>query len=145
GELPELVLDRLSESLSHKLYGISSDSHDQRCRGRSWVVIEAIRRLFFHPLSHVPGPRLAALTWWYEFYYDVVLPGKYIFKIQELHSEYGTLSWVLEYEAKDHVGPILRITPDEIHINDVGFLDTVYSGLRDKYEYPLRALRVPGE
>ncbi|KAJ5226249.1 Cytochrome P450 [Penicillium chermesinum] len=94
-----------------------------------WVVIEAIRRLFFHPLSHVPGPRLAALTWWYEFYYDVVLPGKYIFKIQELHSEYG---------------PILRITPDEIHINDVGFLDTVYSGLRDKYEYPLRALRVPG-
>ncbi|GAE00276.1 cytochrome P450 [Paecilomyces variotii No. 5] len=94
-----------------------------------WVVTESVRRLFFHPLSHIPGPRLAALTRWYEFYYDVVLPGKYIFKIQELHHEYG---------------PILRITPDEIHINDVGFLDTVYSGLRDKYEYSLRALRVPG-
>ncbi|KAJ9363700.1 hypothetical protein DTO280E4_2290 [Paecilomyces variotii] len=94
-----------------------------------WVVTESIRRLFFHPLSHIPGPRLAALTWWYEFYYDVILPGKYIFKIQELHGEYG---------------PILRITPDEIHINDIGFSDTVYAGLRDKYEYPLRALRVPG-
>lgn len=58
-----------------------------------WVVIESIRRLFFHPLSHIPGPRLAALTWWYEFYYDVVLPGQYIFKIQELHREYGTLSF----------------------------------------------------
>ncbi|KAJ5671894.1 Cytochrome P450 [Penicillium longicatenatum] len=78
-----------------------------------WVVTESIRRLFFHPLSHIPGPRLAALTWWYEFYYDVVLPGKYIFRIQELHREYG---------------PILRITPEEIHINDVGFLDTVYTG-----------------
>ncbi|KAJ6006232.1 Cytochrome P450 [Penicillium sp. IBT 35674x] len=94
-----------------------------------WVVTESIRRLFFHPLSHIPGPRLAALTWWYEFYYDVVLPGKYVFKIQELHREYG---------------PILRITPDEVHINDVGFLDTVYAGWRDKYEYPLKALRVPG-
>ncbi|KAJ5113433.1 cytochrome P450 [Penicillium angulare] len=94
-----------------------------------WVVAESIRRLFFHSISHIPGPRLAALTWWYEFYYDVVLPGKYIFKIQDLHREYG---------------PIIRITPDEIHINDVGFLDTVYTGLRDKYEYPLRALRVPG-
>ncbi|KAJ5193142.1 Cytochrome P450 [Penicillium cf. viridicatum] len=94
-----------------------------------WVVTESIRRLFFHPLAHIPGPRLAALTWWYEFYYDVVLPGRYIFKIQELHREYG---------------PILRITPDEIHTNDVGFLDTVYAGFKDKYEYPLRALRVPG-
>lgn len=54
-----------------------------------FVVAESIRRLYFHPISHIPGPRLAALTWWYEFYYDVVLPGKYIFKIQELHREYG--------------------------------------------------------
>lgn len=45
------------------------------------------------------------------------------------------------------VGPIVRVTPDEIHINDVGFLDTVYAPSmvrRDKYEYQLRTLRVPG-
>lgn len=49
----------------------------------------AIRRLFFHPLAHIPGPRLAALTWWYEFYFDVIQPGRYVFKIQELHKRYG--------------------------------------------------------
>jgi hypothetical protein len=44
-------------------------------------------------------------------------------------------------------GPIIRITPEEIHINDVGFLDTVYApstSRRDKYTYQLRSLRVPG-
>lgn len=44
-------------------------------------------------------------------------------------------------------GPIIRVTPDEIHINDVGFLDTIYApsmSHRDKYEYQLRTLRVPG-
>lgn len=49
----------------------------------------AIRRLFLHPLAHIPGPRLAALTWWYEFYFDAVRPGQYVFKIQELHKQYG--------------------------------------------------------
>ena len=44
------------------------------------------------------------------------------------------------------LGPIVRITPSELHINDVNFLDTVYapsSARRDKYEYQLRALRTP--
>ncbi|CEL07565.1 Putative Cytochrome P450 [Aspergillus calidoustus] len=97
-----------------------------------WTAAEAIRRLYFHPLAHIPGPRLAALTWWYEFYYDAIQPGQYIFKIQELHKQYG---------------PIIRVTPDEIHINDVGFLDIIYApsmARRDKYAYQLRSLRVPG-
>lgn len=57
-----------------------------------WVAVGAIRRLFFHSLSHIPGPQLAALTWWYEFYYDTVQPGQYVFKIQELHKQYGIVS-----------------------------------------------------
>lgn len=96
------------------------------------TIAGAIRRLFLHPLAHIPGPRLAALTWWYEFYFDAIQPGQYVFKIQELHNKYG---------------PIIRVTPDEIHISDVGFLDTIYapsSSPRDKYEYQLRTLRVPG-
>lgn len=55
------------------------------------TVVEATRRLYFHPLSHIPGPRLAALTWWYEFYFDVVQPGQYVFQIQELHKQYGKI------------------------------------------------------
>ncbi|RAQ51113.1 hypothetical protein AFGD_003642 [Aspergillus flavus] len=97
-----------------------------------WTSVEAIRRLFSHSLSHIPGPRLAALTWWYEFYYDAVQSGQYVFKIQELHKQYG---------------PIIRVTPEEVHINDVGYLDTIYAPSMtrlDKYDYQLRTLHVPG-
>ncbi|KAF4636899.1 hypothetical protein G7Y89_g1175 [Cudoniella acicularis] len=96
------------------------------------TVAGAIRRLYFHPLAHIPGPNLAALTWWYEVYFDIIQPGQYVFKIQELHKQYG---------------PIIRVTPDEIHINDVGFLDAIYAPSttrRDKYEHQLKSLRVPG-
>ena len=63
-----------------------------------------VARLIFSPLSHIPGPKLAALTSWYEFYYDVVKPGQFIWHIQELHLQYGMsiytiyrcrVSWVL--------------------------------------------------
>lgn len=53
------------------------------------TIAGAIRRLYFHPLSHIPGPKLAALTWWYEFYFDGIQPGRYVFQIQELHKQYG--------------------------------------------------------
>lgn len=118
------------------------------------TIVGAIRRLFLHPLAHIPGPRLAALTWWYEFYFDAIQPGQYVFKIQELHKQYGesnTCTGVVDSVASLILiyltGPIIRVTPDEIHISDVGFLDTIYapsSSPRDKYEYQLRSLRVPG-
>lgn len=54
-------------------------------------IAEATRRLYFHSLAHIPGPKLAALTWWYEFYFDVIQPGQYVFKIQELHKQYGKI------------------------------------------------------
>lgn len=46
-------------------------------------------RLFLHPLSRYPGPKLAAITRWYEGYYDVIKNGQYTFKIKELHRKYG--------------------------------------------------------
>ena len=48
-----------------------------------------IYRLYFSPLSKFPGPRLAAATYLYEGYYDVVKRGKYTFKIRDLHAQYG--------------------------------------------------------
>ena len=53
------------------------------------VTTVAFRRLYLHPLAHIPGPKLAALTWWYEFYYDGIKPGQYVFRIQEMHQRYG--------------------------------------------------------
>lgn len=47
-------------------------------------------RLFLHPLARFPGPKLAAITRYYEAYYDMVQNGQYTFKIAELHNKYGT-------------------------------------------------------
>lgn len=49
----------------------------------------AIYRLYFSPVAKFPGPMLAGLTFWYEFYYDVIQRGRYTFKIRELHKQYG--------------------------------------------------------
>jgi hypothetical protein len=48
-----------------------------------------IYRLFFSPIAKFPGPWLAAVTHYYEFYYNWWLQGKYIYKIEELHEKYG--------------------------------------------------------
>ena len=57
-----------------------------------YLLCRSVYRLYFSPLAkvHVPGPKLAAITSLYEIYYDIVLDGKYIFRIEELHKKYGT-------------------------------------------------------
>jgi hypothetical protein len=52
-------------------------------------VAQRVYSVYFGPLSKFPGPKLAAATLWYEFYYDVIRQGNYTFKIKELHSKYG--------------------------------------------------------
>lgn len=49
----------------------------------------AIYRLYLSPLAKFPGPKLAALTSWYEAYYEIVLNGQFTFHIEELHRKYG--------------------------------------------------------
>lgn len=44
----------------------------------------------FHPLHKFPGPRLAAATFIYEFWYDFVLHGRYVNEIRKMHDIYGT-------------------------------------------------------
>lgn len=57
-----------------------------------YYVTTVLYRLFLHPLARFPGPRVAAISRWYEGYYDVVLGGQYTLKIAELHKTYGMLS-----------------------------------------------------
>lgn len=52
----------------------------------------ALYRLFLSPVARIPGPRLAAITFWYEFYYDVLKKGQYTWKLKELHKQYGIFS-----------------------------------------------------
>lgn len=46
-----------------------------------------------HPLSKIPGPKLAAASYLPEFYYDVICVGKYTTKIRELHEKYGETNY----------------------------------------------------
>ena len=57
-----------------------------------WQLILTIYRLYFSPIAHFPGPKLAALTQWYEIYYDVYLNGQFTLHVKELHEKYGKFS-----------------------------------------------------
>ena len=54
-----------------------------------WIGYTIIYRYAFHPLAKFPGPKLAGLTYWYEFYFDIILDGQYTYKLRELHKTYG--------------------------------------------------------
>ncbi|KID94532.1 Cytochrome P450, partial [Metarhizium majus ARSEF 297] len=96
-----------------------------------YILSLVVYRLYLHPLAKIPGPKLAAATSWYEFYYDVVGRGVFCWEIKRMHDEYG---------------PIVRINPDEVHVLDTGFYDEIYapaSKKRDKYADYVVFLGVP--
>lgn len=49
----------------------------------------AVYRLYLSPLSKYPGPKLTAITLWYEFYYDVIKRGRFSWEIRRMHEIYG--------------------------------------------------------
>jgi hypothetical protein len=60
-----------------------------------YTVYLVIARLYWSPLAKFPGPKLAAVSNWYEFYYDVILQGRFTGHIQSLHQQYGGSSRLL--------------------------------------------------
>ncbi|KAK8092396.1 uncharacterized protein PG998_014881 [Apiospora kogelbergensis] len=81
--------------------------------------LRSVYGLYFHPLSHIPGPRLAAISHVSEFYHDVIRNGMYLWEVEKMHETYG---------------PVVRINPREIHIRDPYFYDEVYAPASRKRE-----------
>lgn len=57
-----------------------------------YKLVVIIHRLYFSPLRNFPGPRLAAMTTLYEFYYDALRGYTFVGHIKELHQKYGIYS-----------------------------------------------------
>jgi hypothetical protein len=60
-----------------------------------WITYKLLQALYnvspLHPLSGIPGPKLAAATYFPEFYHDVIRFGCYSKEIQKMHNIYGEL------------------------------------------------------
>ncbi|KAL2807885.1 putative benzoate 4-monooxygenase cytochrome P450 [Aspergillus granulosus] len=95
----------------------------------SYLVTVVAYRLTLHPLARVPGPRLAKITYLYEWYFDLYHLGQLPFKIKDLHQTYG---------------PIIRINPDEVHIKDPDFIAKLYTQSNGRADKPPRAAETFG-
>ncbi|KAI5922014.1 trichodiene oxygenase [Camillea tinctor] len=56
-------------------------------------------RLYLHPLAKSPGPKIAAISRWYEAHYDLILDGQYTFKFEKMHKQYGPDKYAWSYDA----------------------------------------------
>jgi hypothetical protein len=82
----------------------------------AWTLYGVYWRLYLSPVAKFPGRKLAAATFWYEFYYDVVKGGVYVYEIEKMHKEFG---------------PIVRINPYElsVHDADLDFMNRLYASV----------------
>ncbi|KAL4756646.1 cytochrome P450 [Aspergillus foveolatus] len=126
-----------------------------------YIASIVIYRLYLSPIAHFPGPRLAALTVMYEFYWEAIRHGQFTFHIGELHKKYGTVASSLLFlflpsslfsrslrgarVCADRAGPIVRISPTELHVNDPEYYEVIYSrdSPRNKYPYYQRTFNAP--
>lgn len=75
------------------------------------LIAKAVYRLFFHPLAGVPGPRLAAITDWWSYYYEMK----------------GILPWTMKKLQERHGWPpIIRVGPNRVVIHDPSQYEKIY-------------------
>ena len=92
-------------------------------------------RLFLSPLAGFPGPKLTAMTAWYESYFELIKGGggQFVFQIKRWHDEYGAFPFFITSKSRNRfpdvcrTGPVVRINPHELHIDDPEYWEVVYS------------------
>lgn len=67
----------------------------------SGVIVTGVRRIWFSPLSKFPGPKLAALSLCYEFYFNFIKEGSFLWKIKDMHKKYGKLYASIKHKEMD--------------------------------------------
>jgi hypothetical protein len=112
-----------------------------------WFAYHILKALYnispLHPLNGIPGPKLAAATYLPEFYHDVVRYGCYTKEIAKMHEKYGephidSLKGVDTNRVEP--GPIVRISPHEVHCNDISFADEIYAVGGRKRDKPVHQI-----
>ncbi|KIK65683.1 hypothetical protein GYMLUDRAFT_159069 [Collybiopsis luxurians FD-317 M1] len=85
-----------------------------------YLAVLVLYRVFFHPLHKYPGPIVAAITGWYEVYYNIVQNGGLVSEIERLHKLYD------EYFHLS-LSPVVRVGPNALHFNDRRAYHDIYT------------------
>jgi len=75
----------------------------------SFLILRSIYRIYFHPLSHIPGPILPKITNFWLYYH--IYFGDEITCTNRMHAKYG---------------PIVRVSPNEVDISDIDAVQPIY-------------------
>ncbi|KAM7201232.1 cytochrome P450 [Naviculisporaceae sp. PSN 640] len=76
-----------------------------------FLLYKVVQRRYFHPLSHIPGPFLWSVSTLPIFYHQALREGQLMHVLPSLHNKYG---------------PIVRISPNEVHISDPEAYDKIH-------------------
>lgn len=67
-----------------------------------YLIAHAVRNLYFHPLSHFPGPKLAACSSLWKAYIDCISNSSFVDTLERLHERHGE---------------VVRVGPNELHFS----------------------------
>lgn len=73
----------------HRSQGIMSSFYVLTFAFLIYRLAKTVYNVYFHPLAKFPGPKLAAATHLYEFYWSIVRDGEFIWEIERMHKKYG--------------------------------------------------------
>ncbi|KAK3386528.1 cytochrome P450 [Podospora didyma] len=77
-----------------------------------YILSVVVYRRYFHPLSHVPGPFLWSVSSLPILYHQGIREGQLMHELPKLHAVYG---------------PVVRISPNEVHLSDPENYDIIHN------------------